>query len=115
MFGGKRKWQPLKRDKSTSRDFVARLATSRPKKLAPLAKKLLRSICGKSSNQSKQINPPLFAYTVSNRIKPPWDETAFPDLIIFHYILVANGVDSMFSTVFMTLKILFWNISKMLS
>ena len=32
-----------------SRDFVAPSATSRPKKLAPLAYKLVRSTCGKSS------------------------------------------------------------------
>ena len=29
-----------------------------------------------------QSNPPLFSYTVSNGIKPLWDETANPDLII---------------------------------
>ena len=33
----------------TSRDFDARLDGSRPKKLAPLAKKLVRSTCSKSS------------------------------------------------------------------
>ena len=33
----------------TSHDFVARLATSRSKKLAPLAKKLVRSTCSKST------------------------------------------------------------------
>ena len=33
MFGAKRKWQPLKWDKSTSRDFATRLAASQPKKL----------------------------------------------------------------------------------
>ena len=39
IFGAKCKWKPCKRDKSTSRDFVARgrplhgeLAASRPKK-----------------------------------------------------------------------------------
>ena len=32
----------------TSRDFVVRLAASRPKKLAPLAKKLMRLTCRKS-------------------------------------------------------------------
>ena len=30
-----------------------------------------------------QSNPPLFSYTVSDGIKPLWDETAFPDLIVF--------------------------------
>ena len=30
-----------------------------------------------------QSNPPLFSYTVSNGIKPLWDETANPELIIF--------------------------------
>ena len=33
--------------KATSRNFVARSAASRPRKLAPLAKKLVRSTCGK--------------------------------------------------------------------
>ena len=56
MFGGKRKWQLLKRDKSTSRDFVARLAASQPKKLALLAKKLVRSTCSKSSVHPVYMN-----------------------------------------------------------
>ena len=30
-----------------------------------------------------QSNPPPFSYKVSDGIKPLWDETAFPDLIIF--------------------------------
>lgn len=34
---------------STARDFVARSAAARPKKLAPLAKKLMRSTYGKST------------------------------------------------------------------
>ena len=34
---------------STSRDFVARSAAVRPKKLASLGKKLMRSTCGKSA------------------------------------------------------------------
>ena len=36
--------------KTTFRDFVARLAAARPKKLAPLAKKLMRSTWGKSTS-----------------------------------------------------------------
>ena len=30
-----------------------------------------------------QSNPPPFSYKVSDGVKPLWDETAFPDLIIF--------------------------------
>ena len=47
LFGGKHRWKPLKRDTSTSRDLVARLRALRPKKLAPLAKKLVRSTFSK--------------------------------------------------------------------
>ena len=36
--------------RGTSRDFVARLAASQPKKLALLAKKLVRSTCSKSGS-----------------------------------------------------------------
>ena len=47
IFGAKCKWKPCKRDKSTSRDFVARGRPLRgQKRLAPLAK---RSTCIKSS------------------------------------------------------------------
>ena len=46
IFGAKCKWKLFKRDKSTSRDFVARGGPLRgQKKLAPLAK---RSTCSKS-------------------------------------------------------------------
>ena len=38
----------MARDKAF-RDFVVRSATSRPKKLAPLAYKLVRSTCAKST------------------------------------------------------------------
>ena len=55
MFCVKREWQPLKRDKSTSFDFVVHLAASRPKKLAPLAKRLLRSTCSKSTEQIRMV------------------------------------------------------------
>ena len=39
----------MQRQEYTSRDFVARLAAPRPKKLAPLSKKLVRSTCSKST------------------------------------------------------------------
>ena len=39
MFGAKRKWQPVKLDKATSRDFVARMAASQLKKLALRSRK----------------------------------------------------------------------------
>ena len=45
IFGAKRKRKPFKRDKSTSRDFVARSAASRPNKLIL---NFMRSTCGKS-------------------------------------------------------------------
>ena len=46
IFGAKCKWKPIKRDKSTSRDFVARGRLLRGQtRLAPLAK---RSTCSKS-------------------------------------------------------------------
>ena len=66
VFDAKRKWQPLKRDKSTSRYFVARVAASRPKKFAPLAKKLMRSTCSKSTKQIRMVL--LIASEMSSRI-----------------------------------------------
>ena len=66
VFDEKRKWQPLKRDKSTSRDFVARLAASRPKKLPSLAKKLVKSTCSKSTEQIRMVL--LIASEMSSRI-----------------------------------------------
>ena len=64
-------------------------------------------------------NPPRFSYTVWNGIKPLWDETAFFQTSSFSLYILANDVDSMFihclATVFMTLKILFQIISKMVS
>ena len=45
-YGAGRKWKPFKRDKTTSHDFAASSAASRPKELA-LAKKLVRSTCSK--------------------------------------------------------------------
>ena len=48
IFGAKCKWKPIKRDKSTSRDFVARGRPLRGQtRLPPLAK---RSTCSKSRN-----------------------------------------------------------------
>ena len=55
FFGAKCKWEHFKRDKSTSRDFVARSAAARPKKLAPFAWKLVRSTCGKSNCMHDRI------------------------------------------------------------
>ena len=59
-FGAKCKWEPFKRDKSTSRDFVAR---GRPlcgqKRLAPLAK---RSTCSKSIHLTINIFRQLTAF-----------------------------------------------------
>ena len=47
IFGAKCKWKPLKQDKSTSRDFIARGRPLRgQKRFAPLAK---RSTCSKSN------------------------------------------------------------------
>ena len=66
VFDAKRKWQPLKRDKSTSRYFVARLAISRPKKLSPLAKKPMRSTCSKSTEKIRMVQ--LIASEMSSRI-----------------------------------------------
>ena len=66
IFGAKRKWKPFKRDKSTSRDFAARSAASRPKQrtlrgmtysiplrgLTYFTLKFMRSTCGKSKDWS---------------------------------------------------------------
>ena len=54
IFGAKRKWKPFKRDKSTSRDFVARSAASRPKQ-GPL--RGLTHSCGKSKDYIRQSGP----------------------------------------------------------
>ena len=43
-----------------------------------------------------QSNPPRFSYTVSNGIKPLWDETAFFQTSSFSLYILANDVDSMF-------------------
>ena len=73
IFGAKRKWKPFKRDKSTSRDFVARSAASRPTQ-RPLCGlktystlKFMRSTCGKSNYCSAIVsskkNPPGYPMT----------------------------------------------------
>ena len=68
VFDAKRKWQPLKRDKSTSHYFVAHLAASRPKKLAQLPEKLMRSTCSKFTEQFRMVL--LIAYEImSSRIQ----------------------------------------------
>ena len=57
IFGAKRKWKPFKRDKSTSRDFVARSAASPQKKQRQLrgltysTLKFTRSTCAKSKQR----------------------------------------------------------------
>ena len=53
IFGAKCKWKPIKRDKSTSRDFVARGRPLRGQtRLAPLTK---RSTCSKSIKLTAQL------------------------------------------------------------
>ena len=46
----------MQRQEYTSRDFVARLAASRPKKLTPLAKKLVRSTGSKFTYSARYSN-----------------------------------------------------------
>ena len=55
IFGAKRKWKPFKRDKSTSRDFVAHSAALRPKQrplggLPYSTVNFMRPTCGKSTH-----------------------------------------------------------------
>ena len=61
-----------------------------------------------------QSNSPLFLYAVFSGVKPPWDEAAFPKLIIF---LIYWRIERLacYFTVFMILKTTFHSISKTLS
>ena len=56
IFGAKRKQKPFKRDKLTSRDFIACSAVLPPEKLSPVAWKLVRSTCDKSRNFTTQLH-----------------------------------------------------------
>ena len=56
IFGAKRKQKPFKRDKLTSRDFIACSAVLQPEKLSPVAWKLVRSTCDKSRNFTTQLH-----------------------------------------------------------
>ena len=57
IFEAEHIWQPFKQGKSTSHNFVTRLASFSPKKLASLTQKLVRSTFRKSIIKSALISP----------------------------------------------------------